>query len=178
MSTIAKLAAAPYNRHSQVDLIRELFVAIRFRCACGKSMQAKDDFAGRRYKCPQCERIVRIPTPKAKEKPAAAAPDVAAKAAPAPPQVVAKPAAAPVAKPVTMPPLAKPVPARPTTIAAPRPHPWVDHSLVQTPTPWLPGDETRFQAGVKPMREELKLWEKALVLGVLVAAGVVVAFVT
>jgi len=131
-------------------------VAIQFRCACGKQMQAKEEFAGRKYRCPQCAKIVRIPTPKAKQQPAA--------------PVAAKPATPPLAKPVSRPPLAKPVPARTATVAVPRKHPWVDHSLVQAPTPWLPGDEARFQAGIKPMREGLKCWEK-LVLTVLIVGG-------
>jgi hypothetical protein len=36
-------------------------MAITFSCACGKQMQAKDEFAGRRMKCPTCQRVVTIP---------------------------------------------------------------------------------------------------------------------
>ncbi len=32
-------------------------------------------------------------------------------------------------------------------------HPWVDHSLEQTATPWQPGDENRYQSTVAPERE-------------------------
>jgi DNA-directed RNA polymerase subunit M/transcription elongation factor TFIIS len=36
-------------------------MAIPFTCPCGKKLQAKDDFAGRRMKCPSCQRVLNIP---------------------------------------------------------------------------------------------------------------------
>ena len=36
-------------------------MAIPFVCECGKSMSAKDEFAGRRLRCPSCQRVVTIP---------------------------------------------------------------------------------------------------------------------
>jgi prepilin-type processing-associated H-X9-DG protein len=36
-------------------------VAIRFACACGKEMQAQDEYAGRKTKCPACGKELRIP---------------------------------------------------------------------------------------------------------------------
>jgi hypothetical protein len=38
-------------------------MAIVFSCECGKQMQAKEEFAGRRMKCPVCQRVVTIPGP-------------------------------------------------------------------------------------------------------------------
>ena len=150
-------------------------MAIRFRCSCGKSMQAKEDFAGRRYKCPQCEKIVRIPIPKAKPQAVPAA--VAVKTAPV--KTAPKPMTPPLAKTVP-PPLAKPVHVQRAAVqTAPSIHPWVDTSLVLTPTPWLPGDEARFQVGVKPVREGMNALEK-LILGIVIVggfAGAIVAFV-
>src|SRR4051812_2527403 len=36
---------------------------IPFECSCGKKMSAKEEFAGRRLRCPECQRIVTIPKP-------------------------------------------------------------------------------------------------------------------
>jgi hypothetical protein len=38
-------------------------MAIPFNCACGKKLQAKDQFGGRRLKCPQCGIVLTIPKP-------------------------------------------------------------------------------------------------------------------
>ncbi|MCI0683845.1 MAG: hypothetical protein L0Y71_17200 [Gemmataceae bacterium] len=154
-------------------------MAIEFRCECGKSLRAKDEFGGRKIRCPQCAEVVRIPLPEADdhpETPPAPEPAVAqgiAKGSPAPALVAVRPAAPPLAQPVAATPLAKPVAAKaaPITVAAPpTPHPWEDRSLIQTPTPWLPGDEERFQAGIKPLREGLSCWEK-IAIGALIGAG-------
>jgi hypothetical protein len=115
---------------------------ISFRCACGKPMQTRDDFAGKKVKCPKCGKLTTVP----------------------------REATAPV-------PLAKPVRApRPAAPAKEtRVHAWEDRSLVQTPTPWLPGDEERFQAGIRPLREGTNIW---LVLAlIVVVAGTVVGLV-
>lgn len=154
---------------------------IQVRCECGKSLQAKDEFAGRKVKCSQCGKILRIPAPADRGNPAVT-PTVAlttpapvqAKATPAPANVVARPAPE-IAKPVSPALLAKPV----ANSGRPRPHPWEDRSLVQTPTPWRPGDEARFQAGIRPEREGLSCLEKLAVGALLVAGatGVVAAIV-
>jgi DNA-directed RNA polymerase subunit RPC12/RpoP len=34
---------------------------IRFACACGKQLQTRDEFAGRRIKCPGCGQILPVP---------------------------------------------------------------------------------------------------------------------
>lgn len=38
-------------------------MAISFTCACGKALKARDDFAGKKTKCPQCGAILAIPAP-------------------------------------------------------------------------------------------------------------------
>lgn len=34
---------------------------IKFNCACGKTLQVKDEFAGRRVKCPACSAVATVP---------------------------------------------------------------------------------------------------------------------
>jgi hypothetical protein len=36
-------------------------MAIRARCSCGKQVQALDELAGRRVRCPACQGLVRLP---------------------------------------------------------------------------------------------------------------------
>ena len=36
-------------------------MAIPFRCECGKRLQAKDELAGRRIRCPDCGRTLKVP---------------------------------------------------------------------------------------------------------------------
>src|SRR5437879_7257711 len=82
-------------------------MAITFVCECGKTLQVKDEFAGRRVRCPACSAAATAPQPPAPdpgfevvdEAPpppiaARARPVVAARAAPiqAKPVVQAKPA--------------------------------------------------------------------------------------
>ena len=174
---------------------------ISFSCHCGKAMQAKDAFAGRKLKCPQCGAVVaipklkkdkpvvttrvaerdeeeRLPPPRPVPRPSVKATQVASQDDDTPPPRARVPLARPVARPVTMladepPPLAKPV-APPTTPRAPTtqtpaPHPWVDQSLTQTPTPWLPGDEERFQKGLVAPREGMSGLAKALIVIAIVA---------
>lgn len=50
-------------------------MAITFGCACGRSITVKDEFAGKKGKCPSCGQIVEVPAP---EEPKAPAPEVAA----------------------------------------------------------------------------------------------------
>ena len=42
-------------------------MAIKVSCTCGKTISAKDEFAGRRVKCPACKEPLRIPKPKVEE---------------------------------------------------------------------------------------------------------------
>jgi hypothetical protein len=109
-------------------------MAIMFACKCGKQMQARDEFAGRRMKCPSCQSIVTIPTaPPA----TVVAPEVTQPAAAAVtlPTEVVVPAAA-VAPPVATAPAQK-------VTAAPDRNPWADRSLEQCVTPWQGDDASR-----------------------------------
>jgi hypothetical protein len=59
-------------------------MAIAFSCSCGRKINAKDEHAGKRVKCPQCQQVITVPAAVAAgaaRKPAAAAPK---KPAPAP----------------------------------------------------------------------------------------------
>ncbi len=42
-------------------------MAIKLQCACGKNLSVKDEFAGRRVKCPGCQTLLRVPKPKVEE---------------------------------------------------------------------------------------------------------------
>jgi hypothetical protein len=192
--------------------IRERAMPISFECSCGKKMSAKEEFAGRRLRCPECQRVVTIP----KAGPALM-PASPGKSAPPSGRILVQPNLAKsdvvpldVTRPTTQetPPPSKPVsfaspenlealfapsmartpvlappPNAPTALLAgtpsnaelgvtpivapageatgarsaeppsPTDHPWVDQSLRQIATPWRPGDEARFQAGIAPARE-------------------------
>lgn len=39
---------------------------IEFSCACGSKLRVKDEFAGRKFKCPSCGKVVQAPMPEAK----------------------------------------------------------------------------------------------------------------
>ncbi len=43
---------------------------IKVSCACGKKLSVKDEFAGKSFKCPACQKPLRVPKPKAEEEPA------------------------------------------------------------------------------------------------------------
>src|SRR5262245_218639 len=105
---------------------------IRFTCECGKKLQARDDFGGRRMKCPNCHRPLNIPhgnlpaLPEAQERvtgangPAAAPPAGHVPAAPAAaPHKAAPTMKVPLPLPseppphATEPPAARPLPSRP-----------------------------------------------------------------
>jgi hypothetical protein len=152
---------------------------IAFSCSCGKAIKAKEAFAGRKIKCTQCGQVVTVPKlPVEEETRAVTPPPTESVARPAlleekdaeHPELAATP---PPATPVTPPVFPQPkadAPARPSPAPV---HAWVDHSLVQHPTPWMPGDEERFGRGIKVPREGLSGLEKcALGLVVLCALGV------
>ena len=76
-------------------------------------------------------------------------------------------------------PAAWPIPPMPIATAAarrtPAPlHAWVDQSLMQQSTTWLPGDELRFQHEIKTPREGMSGLKKGAV-GFVVLAGVTAA---
>ena len=145
---------------------------IEFECACGKRLTAKEEFVGRRLRCPGCQSVLTIPKSQLMATPIvpprgsenaidvlkAATAAMAGQAKPLPP-VKSKPSifldepAAPVARgrtgdttPVTAP-LAAPI-VLPTPGATPQPaepkHPWLDESFEQISIPFREGDEIRF----------------------------------
>jgi len=178
-------------------------MSIAFECSCGKKMSAKDEFAGRRLRCPDCQRVVTIPKSTAAgmmplpanpakapssqllAQPTLTKSEVAALELTRPtiPETLPKPKSPDFNSPENLaalfdtlsktPVLAPSPPTVPKTPFAPRPDDemtvtqvaqktepiapgekvWVDQSLQQTATPWRPGDEIRFQAGVAPARE-------------------------
>ncbi|HQX50905.1 MAG TPA: hypothetical protein PLR25_13410, partial [Planctomycetaceae bacterium] len=42
-------------------------MAIKVKCDCGKALSVKEEFAGRRVKCPACQALLRVPKPKVEE---------------------------------------------------------------------------------------------------------------
>ncbi len=113
-------------------------------------MKAKDDFAGRKIKCPQCNQVVRIPRvptgPPVLPAVPLFVPERTAPIALAAPEVL----------------LATPVLARVAASSAVKPlHVWVDRSLMQQPTAWLPGDEDRFMKGMKPRHVGMSVLTKS-----------------
>jgi predicted RNA-binding Zn-ribbon protein involved in translation (DUF1610 family) len=80
-------------------------MAIPFSCECGKKLQAKDEFAGRKMKCPNCGRVLTIPHP-ARTAPANAA-ATQAKPRPVAAETMPLPAKAPPPQPTASPPLVR-----------------------------------------------------------------------
>jgi hypothetical protein len=69
-------------------------MAIAFSCSCGRKINAKDEHAGKRVKCPQCQQVITVPAATGGARPQAVAAGAAArKPAAAAPK---KPAPAPV----------------------------------------------------------------------------------
>ena len=69
-------------------------MAIAFSCSCGRKINAKDEHAGKRVKCPGCQQPVTVPSAGAVAKPAVMASAGAKAAAPVQRKpVAAKPAA-------------------------------------------------------------------------------------
>jgi hypothetical protein len=178
-------------------------MSIAFECSCGKKMSAKEEFAGRRLRCPDCQRVLTIPKSTAAgmmpmpanpakapssqllTQPTLTKSEVAALELTRPtiPETSLKPKSPDFDSPENLaalfntlsktPVLAPSPPAVPKAPFTPRPddemaatqvglnteplapveNVWVDQSLQQTATPWRPGDEQRFQAGVAPARE-------------------------
>jgi hypothetical protein len=146
---------------------------IRFACTCGKQLQARDEYAGRRIKCPNCEALLNIPAGSA----APAPPPPAAKPPALPPlpksAVTPKPPALPVPAPAA-PSRAKTSPVRQrdnapvviqaededepvveVTAEAPRPgrkNVWADKSFEQKSTDW-DDDEDDFEEEERPRRK-------------------------
>jgi hypothetical protein len=157
-------------------------MAIAFSCSCGKHLKARDEFAGRKIKCPGCQGILLIPV----IAPAPVAVPAVTEPAPAPPPsdpiLDAEPPMVPRAKPVAMKvpeaviPLAKTPPTREETTRPFRPanhiqpllNPWADRSLEQTATPWLGDDQERFNRSMESRRGS-RLWLVLVALFVVIA---------
>src|SRR5262245_2308739 len=185
-------------------------MAIRFTCACGKKLQARDDLVGRRMKCPDCDRVLTIPgEPAAGDMghgPAneATAPEPGAANAPAPSvpsasaSIAARPGArtpahaAELSEPMEvhseivlerdearMPASARPAAAAPSRGATAAPvASWAAASLHQTATPWLPGDQQRFDPqSAREDKRDCGCAVGKIVLGLVVIGLVVAAFV-
>lgn len=58
-------------------------MAIAFSCECGKQLQAADEHAGQRTRCPGCGRELTIPNPRQAVQPTASAPPPSSRPAPA-----------------------------------------------------------------------------------------------
>lgn len=144
-------------------------------------MVAREQFAGRLVKCPQCGAVVQIPTIELKdlsESPsrAHAENDEQRELAKTPvslPEIIPFKSEAEKARAQIHQGLAKPQAARSTSAGsahagsahARSANRWEDRSLTQDATPWLPGDEERFQKGVRAPSEGFGL--VGLLIGVL-----------
>jgi hypothetical protein len=107
---------------------------IPFACKCGKRLVAKEEFAGRKMKCPQCAKVLVIPggaakapsapAPTAKTTPARPSPSNAATPAPATPAPVSSRSVRPSTDDIALPEVT-PRPVRPAapTLPARRPIP-------------------------------------------------------
>src|SRR5262245_23316433 len=143
-------------------------MGIAIACHCGKKMVAREQFAGRQVKCPQCGAVVQIPNIELKN-----LSDPPGEISPRPrpsdeqrreqmktpvslPEIIPFKAEADRARAQMHAESAKPQAARAATASsavATAPNPWEDRSLKQVTTPWLPGDQERFQAGVRTPTE-------------------------
>ena len=103
-------------------------------------MVAREEFAGRMVKCPQCGAIVQIPNVGLSDLTRSPTPTHLARS----PEIIPFKSEAEKAR-------GEQAPRRfeATAAGVPDGHPWKDRSLMQDPTPWLPGDEQRFQRGIR-----------------------------
>ncbi len=148
---------------------------IPFGCDCGKKLQAKDEFAGRKMKCPDCGKLLAIPAR------AEAPPSLEAVIAPAAPEeetALDPGGLAFTALPEPEPePELVPEPERdtdePPPQTAPKPRPYVDPLVAQTITPWADANARRRGAdGQEPRHEKVGSWFGTFVLLLLfVGAG-------
>lgn len=127
---------------------------IRFRCSCGKQLQAREEFAGRQMKCPDCGQILTIPATSTVEESEAAPPAEQIPSVEAVSTGVTESESGP---PVLQPApqegeqeLAKVIPVVPVIPLAPVGKPkavhrneWAAESLDQQITPWAKNDQQR-----------------------------------
>src|SRR5438128_1530306 len=122
-------------------------------------MQAKEQYSGRRMKCPSCQNVLTIPTPAGTDAPAEPAPVLLPPTPPESENEVPTMAAELAPRSTRLPEIADP---------------WKDRSLEQRPTPWQGDDAKRYggetQEGVRSSGRWTKLLLVALFLGG-IAAG-------
>ena len=127
---------------------------IVFYCTCGKKLQAKEEQAGKRLKCPGCQKVVSVPGMDQPRPPLAKA-VLAGKSAgvlPPLPEVPAFPSEDDVAA----------ITPAPTS---PRINPWIDRTLNQQSTPWQANDRERFNKGMEYREVPESLWIFAILIG-------------
>ena len=150
-------------------------MAITFACTCGKKLQAREEFAGRKMKCPKCGTVLQIPE---------AAPPAAKRAShPTPPPLAKKPTPMFIeqvteviqVEEVAVVTVAQERPAQRAAVTArPRqiPNPWVDHSLDQQATPW-PADAPEAGRPERADPRDQDRWWLTIVGLVLIVVGVI-----
>src|SRR5262245_16589775 len=103
-------------------------MSIPFGCTCGKQLLAKDEFAGKKLRCPGCGKILTIPSPPYRTS------EVSPTAPPAKPPVRSAPA--PIQRAASVP---EPAPPPPPRAPEPPPPPVVPSSSEDSPvTPLAP----------------------------------------
>jgi hypothetical protein len=161
---------------------------ILFACQCGKALQAREDFAGRRMKCPACEQVITIPSAPDRPPPA-----------PTPPVLpVRKPASDLFAAGTITPRGEPPLPAAPEPVVSPPVKPlfklapekgaatpgraarrreadvWSDGFLSQSITPWPKEDQKRVGA-VEQRQRTGRGWLPWILLVLVLVAAVAAA---
>jgi hypothetical protein len=170
-------------------MAQEVGMAIAFSCSCGKQLRAREEFAGRKIKCPGCQTVLVIPAPAPVEVSAPAATEIPPALPVQEPILPDDPPLVPLVDPVslkapdTMMPLARPAVAaapetariRPAAVNAALPNPWVDRSLEQTATPWLGNDREHFN-GEREARQGSHLWLALAAVVLFAVLGLIAAF--
>jgi hypothetical protein len=133
---------------------------IIFNCTCGKKLQARDELAGKKLKCPGCHKVLPVPAvnpPLAKpvlasSSPSALPPLSGVPDFPAEDNIASSSAGRPTAAMVNF---------------------WVDRSLDQQPTPWQGDDREKLNQGMvyREVPEFLVVFLCLLLLGGLAAAA-------
>lgn len=118
---------------------------MKFKCPqCQKTLTVKDEFAGRRGRCPACKAAIVAP-----QRPQSAQPNAASSASDAPKQVAQTPPQAPTPSPnppfSPSPPASKPQPSEPLDIPPPPPILAPSHDHIPVPPPLPPDIEVLFR---------------------------------
>jgi hypothetical protein len=137
-------------------------MSIFFHCTCGKKLQAKDELAGKRLKCPSCQKVVPVPGSIAATVPLAKPVLAGTDAGQLPPM----PNVPEFLDEDDIPP---PAPRFPATSS---PNPWIG-SLDQQSTPWQGDDKERLNRGMvyREVPEFVVVFLVLLLVGGLVAGA-------